>query len=285
MNKIALSSDTPCDIGPILQERYHVSLFPLHIEIGGRQYTDNVDIHPAELYEIFEKTGELPRTSAINPEEYRSYFQALLDQGAEAVIHVSLGSGLSSSYQHAAAAASDLENVYVIDSKSLSTGIGLLVLEAGDRIEQGLDAVTIANQVTALVSKVHASFVIHTLAFLRAGGRCSSMTQFSANLMGIRPSIEVAIDLCGAMRVGKKYHGKYKKIVQKYMEDQMELRDRIVPKRVFITHSGVSPEIEQIARGVVSSALPEAEVFVTHASCTISSHCGPGTIGVLFLER
>ena len=287
-HKIVLSADTPCDIGEELKTRYAVSLYPLHIILDEKQYTDGYDITSAELYEAWWKHKLLPRTAAINPEEYQSYFQAFLDQGYD-VIHISLGSGISSSHANALIAATALKesgNVYVIDSCSLSTGFGLLVCEAGERIKAGLPAKQIVDEVSALTQDTRASFILDTLEFMRAGGRCSSITQIGAALMNIKPTILVKNDRQGSMVVGKKYMGKLAPSLMKYVDDQLKDRTDLILDRVFVTHSGMDdPTTIDRVVARIKELQPFQEIFVTQASCTISSHCGPNTLGVLFLTK
>ncbi|NLI53145.1 MAG: DegV family protein [Clostridiales bacterium] len=286
--KILLSADTPCDIGDELKARYHVSLYPLHIILDGKQYTDGVDITSAELYEAWWKHKLLPSTAAINPEEYESYFCPFLKEGFE-IIHISLGSGLSSSCQNAQIAAETLKtagNVYVIDSCSLSTGFGLLVCEAGERIKAGMPAKKIVEEVTALSFDTRASFILDTLEFMRAGGRCNSITQIGAALMNLKPTILVKNDRQGSMVVGKKYMGKLAPSLMKYVDDQLKDRTDLVLERVFVTHSGMDdPSIIDRVVARIRELQPFREIFVTQASCTISAHSGPNTLGVLFLTK
>lgn len=284
--KILLSADTPCDIGATLIERYSVSLYPLHIILGGKQYTDNLDITPEFIFDYWRKHKELPQTSAINPEEYHTYFEKWIADGYD-VLHISLGSGLSASHQNAVAGANECAEgrVYVIDSCCLSTGFGLLVCEAGERIKQGMDIKTIYEEVKALNTLNRASFVLDTLEFLHAGGRCSSMAQLSASMLQIKPSIIVRNDLNGSMTVGKKYMGKLDRAMLKYVEDQLAGRTDIELDRVFITNSGIDQGILDAVEKRVLELQPFKEVFHTVASCTISAHCGPNTLGVLFLTK
>ncbi|MDP3448085.1 MAG: DegV family protein [Eubacteriales bacterium] len=287
-HKIVLSADTPCDIGDELRQRYHVSLHPLHIILDDKQYTDGVDITSEALYEAWWKRKLLPRTAAINPDEYQRNFASFLDQGYE-VIHISLGSGLSSSNPNAQIAADALKsqgNVYVIDSCSLSTGFGLLVCEAGERIKAGMSAKQVVKEVTALTPDTRASFILDTLEFMRAGGRCSSIAQIGAALMNLKPTIIVRNDRQGSMVVGKKYMGKLAPSLMKYVDDQLKNRTDLVLDRVFVTHSGMDdPAIIDKVVARIRELQPFKEIFVTQASCTISAHSGPNTLGVLFLTK
>lgn len=282
--KILLSADTPCDIGDELKERYQVSLYPLHIILEGKQYTDGLDISPDMLYEAWYERKELPKTAAINPGEYADYFRSLVEQGYD-VLHISLGSGLSSSCQNAKLAAEAFEGVRVIDSRNLSTGFGHLVCEAGERIRAGMPIEQIVQEVEALVPGVSASFVLDTLEFLHAGGRCSSLAHLSANLLNLKPCIAVQVSEGGGMTVGKKYVGKLPRVLKKYVQDQLEGRTDLLLDRVFITHSGIDAAILEDIRTQVLALQPFREVCITRASCTISAHCGPNTLGVLFITR
>ena len=282
--KLLLSADTPCDIGPVLQDRYNVHLFPLHIQLDGKTYTDGLDITSQELYEAWWNRRLLPKTAAINPEEYIQHFRPFVEEGYE-IIHLCIGSGLSCCYQNAVLAARELGHVHVIDSKNLSTGVGLLVCEAGERIAAGKDAETIVAEVEALVDKVSASFVLDTLEFMHASGRCSNFMQLGATLMKIKPSIEVLSSEGGGMTVGRKYIGRLDRALHKYVEDQLKDRNDIVLDRVFITHTCPDDALPEQMAALVRSLQPFREVFITRASCTIGSHCGPNTLGVLFLQK
>ncbi len=284
-HNIILSADTPCDIGEALQARYSVSLYPLHILLDGKQYTDGKDIMVDQIYQAYWDKHVLPKTAAINPEEYASYFRPWVEAGKK-VLHISLGSGLSCSCQNAKLAAAALgENVCVIDSCSLSTGFGHLVCEAGERIAQGMDFARLCEEISALAPRTRASFVLDTLEFLHAGGRCSALASFGANLLQIKPSIEVKNDQQGGMVVGKKYSGKFSRVVMKYVEEQLKDRSDIVLDRVFITYSTMEPALVEEVRALVLRLQPFAEAHVTRASCTIGSHCGPNCIGVLYIVK
>ena len=282
--KVKITADAPCDIGPMLKERYDVEIIPLHVTMNDQEYLDGVNITNEMIYENWEKTGSLPKTSAVSVGEYEEVFQRFTDQGYD-VIHFSLGSGLSVTHQNAVLAAQEVPGVYVIDSKNLSTGIGLLVCEAGERVKQGLDAAAIVKEVEPLNEKTSASFILDTLDFLHAGGRCSSLAHMGANLMSIKPSIRVLNEQNGNMTVGKKYFGKLKKCILSYIHDQLDGRTDIVRDRIFITHSGFPAEDVEWMKAEVEKYGPWGEIIVTTAGSTISSHCGPGCIGVLFLTK
>ncbi len=284
--KVTLTADSACHLTPELRERYNVAgNYPLHIMYDETSYDDGVNILPDDIFERFYQTGKLPKTAAINVEEYEGKFRPFVEQGCE-VVHVSLGSSLSCTHTNAKLAAESFDGaVHVIDSQNLSTGIGLLVIEAAERIAKGMSAKEVCDEVNALVSKSHASFILDTLKFLVAGGRCATVAGLGAKLLQIKPSIEVHNQDGGSMGVAKKYRGKLDKCTLEYVRDQMAMYDDIRPERIFITHSGMYPEIVALVRAELESMNKFAEIFETRASSVISSHCGPNCLGVLFMTE
>ena len=284
-NKVVITADITCDLNKPLEERYGIVVMPLHIVIGGKSYEDWVDITPEELYDIFYKTKELPHTTAVSVGEYIEFFKPFVDDGCD-VVHLSLGSKLSVTHQSSVLAAAEFPGrVYSVDSCNLSTGSGLLVIKAAEMRDQGLSAQEISEKLVGLQRKSHASFVVERLDFLHAGGRCSMIAMLGANALGLRPSIEVQNDNGGAMVVGKKYRGKYGKVPLQYMEDTLNKYDDIDTDRVFITHAGANPEYVDAVYKELKAKNLFKEIHITRASCTISSHCGPNTLGVLFMTK
>lgn len=284
MKKVIISADSTCDLGDELKEKWEIQYFPYHINLEGKDYLDNVTITPDDLYTAYRERKTLPKTSAINVGEYLEHFKKFTDEGYE-VVHINLGSGLSSSHQNACLAADELEGVYVVDSKNLSTGTGLLVLKACEMAEDGADAKSIAEKLRSLTSYSHASFVINTLEFLRAGGRCSALAAFGANLLGIKPSINVDNNDGGKMSVGKKYRGKYDRVLLNYVADTLAKHPDYDDSIVFITHSGTDEAYIESVKQYLKENTTFKEIYVTKASCTISCHCGPDTLGILFMTR
>lgn len=284
-NKVVITSDITCDLNWELEQRYGVTCIPLHIVIGGKSYEDWVNIKPEELYEIFYKTKELPHTTAGSVGEYTDFFRQFTDKGFD-VVHLSLGSKLSVTHQSSVLAAQELDgHVFSIDTQNLSTGSGLLVIKACELRDQGLSAKEIAEKVTAMVPKAHASFILDRLDFMHAGGRCSAVAMFGANLLSLKPSIEVHNDDGGSMGVGKKYRGKYEKVLIQYLEDTLNKYEDIDTSRVFITHAGTDKEHVDAVYKALKAKNIFKEIHITRASCTISSHCGPNTLGVLFMTK
>lgn len=279
--KILITSDSTCDLSAELKERYNIKTIPLGITLGTEVYRDGIDITPDDIYAHHAKTGELPKTTASNVGECIDFFKPFVDDGYT-VIHFTISSSMSSTYNNTCMAASEFENVYVIDSKNLSTGGGLLVIAAAEMAKSGMAAADIVSEIEKLTSCVDASFVIDSLDYLYKGGRCSALSVLGANLLKLKPCIEVKN---GSMGVGKKYRGVYGTVLKQYAQERLQNPDDIDTSRVFVTHAGCDAQIvEDIVNQVKETGLFK-EVFVTRAGCTISSHCGANTLGVLFIRK
>ncbi len=281
MSNIVITSDSTSDLSPELRERYNISVLPLGVTLGDKAYKDGVDINPDDIYAHHTKTGELPKTTAANVDECLSFFKGFTDAG-KTVIHFSISSSMSSTFNNGRLAAMECENVYVIDSANLSTGEGLLVIAAAEMANEGMDAEEIVEKIGTLVSKVDASFVIDNLEYLHKGGRCSALAMLGANVLKLKPCIEVKN---GAMGVGKKYRGRYGDVLKTYVDERLADVDNIDKSRVFITHAGCDEEIVNAVVEQVKAKGIFKEVFLTRAGCTISSHCGKDTLGVLFIRK
>ena len=279
--KILIASDSTSDLSPELIERYGVKILPLGVALGMEQFTDGVDINPDMIYANYEKTGELPKTSAVNVAAFESFFREATAEGYS-VILFTISSDMSSTYQNARVAAMDFENVHVVDTRNLSTGGGLLVSLAGDLAREGKSAAEIVEICERTAPCVDASFIIDSLEFLHKGGRCSALAKLGANLLQLKPCIVVRN---GKMMVGKKYRGRFADVLPKYVADQLGDGSGIVKTRVFVTHAGCDPEIYEACVSKVKELVPFGEVLVTRAGCTISSHCGRNTLGVLFIRE
>ena len=279
--QIIISSDSTCDLSSELIERYNIRILPMGVTLGDNSYRDGVDVTPDDLYAYVAKTGQLPKTSAINMAENADYFEELTRDGS-AVIHFTISASMSATYNNARMAAEDFEDVYVVDAKNLSTGSGLLVLAAAEMAQQGMEAGEIAQKVSELADYVDASFVVDNLEYLAKGGRCSAVAAFGANLLQLKPCISVKN---GAMGVGKKYRGKFEKVLPTYVSERLADGENIELDRVFVTHAGCDPQLVESIAELVKNTLPFKEVLVTRAGCTVSSHCGANTLGVLFIRK
>lgn len=282
---VVLFADSPSDLGKTLQERYHVNIIPLHVLLDGRDYLDSVDLQPDDVYKYYYEHKVLPKTAAINVAEYLAAFRPWIERGYD-VLSISIGGALSSSYQNSCIAAEEQPGIYTVDSCNLSTGIGLLVIRAAEMIAEGKSASEIQGILQDMTTKSHASFILDTLTFMSAGGRCSAVTAFAATMLNLKPCIRVD-NTSGAMSVGKKYRGKLDHVLERYVEDELSAYDHamIDTSRLFITHGGIDQHYVNLVREKVNSILVFDEIFDTRASCTISSHCGPNTLGILFMTK
>lgn len=279
--RIKVTSDSTCDLSAELVEKYNITLVPLLVEMGGKSYRDGVDIVPADIFAHVAAGGGLCSTAAVNMVTYHEIFEPLSHE-YDAVIHVNIGSGFSSCYQNACLAAQDLPNVYVIDSRNLSTGQGLIVLEACERAQNCEDAAALAEELCKLTARVEASFVLHRLDYMVKGGRCSMVTALGANLLKLRPCIEVKD---GKMAVVKKYRGTYDKCLRDYIRDRLADRDDVEKDKLFFTYTPVEEKAMAEARKALKTYSQFDRVFETTAGCTVSCHCGPDTLGVLFIRK
>ena len=281
MPKIKITCDSTCDLSPELYTRYGISVIPMAVAMGDRLYRDGMDVKPEELFFYVEKTGKLPTTSAISAGEYEDFFRPFVEEGYE-VVHISLSSELSSSHQNARLAAQELGNVYVVDSRSLSTGSGHLVILAAELASAGYDGAYIARALDDMKGQLDVSFVLQTLDYLHKGGRCSGMARFGANMLKLRPEIVMEN---GSLHVGKLYRGSMEKTILDYIRGRLANEKAVNYDRIFVTHSGVPEEIVAKAVALVKELRPFEEVLVTVAGSTISCHCGPACIGVLFFRK
>ena len=276
-----ITSDSTCDLRPEQLEQYNIRLLPLYVSMDGKTLRDGVDVKPDDIYAHVSAGGSLPQTAAVNLADYVRAFTELSKKN-DFVIHVCISLDFSCCYQNAKLAAADFDNVYVVDSRNLSTGHGLVVLEAERMAREGMAPDDIVAALHDLTGRVEASFILDRLDYMKKGGRCSAVTLLGANLLRLRPCIEVRD---GKMGVGKKYRGSFDKCVCEYITDKIGNRSDLELRRVFITHSGVSEESVQKAVETVQKLQPFEEICVTRAGCTVSSHCGPGTLGVLYIRK
>ena len=277
---VKILADSTCDLSPSLISRYKIGIIPLYVHLGEKEYKDGVDITPSDLYKWSDEHNETPRTSAPGIEDIESFLDK--DSADEYVIFT-ISSSMSSSYNNCILAAEDLEmtdRVHVIDSANLSTGIGLQVIKAAELATAGMTASEIAAEIEKIKGKVRASFVVDTLTYLYRGGRCSGVSAFLGSALRLHPRIEV-ID--GAMHPEKKYRGKNTRFIMDYVRDMENDLRSAVRDRVFITHSGCDREIVEDVRAYLEGLGRFDEILETTAGAVISSHCGPGTLGVLFI--
>ena len=279
--RVKIIADSTCDLSPELLERFDIAITPLCVIKDGKEFHDGVDITPADIFAHVDGGGDLCSTAAVSQFEYMEIFSRYARE-YDAVVQITIGSGFSCCYQNACLAAQDFDNVYVVDSENLSSGQGLLVVAAAKLAQQGLSGSEIAERVRALAPKVEASFLIDRLDYMRKGGRCSAVAALGANLLHLKPCIEVRE---GKMGVCKKYRGSFEKCIRQYVKERLDGRTDIDEGLAFITH----PACQE---NVVNAAMEEArafgsfdEIVETHAGCTVSCHCGPNTLGILFVRK
>ena len=277
--KIAISAESTLDLSKELIKQYDVHVIPFTVLLGETAYLDG-EINSQDIFDYVDKNKILPRTSAVNEFQYREYFQNLLDQGSEAIIHISLSSEISTSCSQAINAAKKFENVYIIDSRSLSTGIALEVIYAAKLVKKGLQPKEIVDKVNARIPYVQASFVIQTLEYLHKGGRCSGLLRFGAAILRIKPQIIVSD---GKMSPAKKYIGRKSQVIEAYCRDTLEQFANPDLSVAFVTHTLATPEMVAVAIDALRKRGFKT-IYETTAGATITSHCGPQTLGILFIN-
>ena len=278
---VKITADSTCDLTEELVAERNITVVPLTVSCAGESYKDGTEITPDVLYEKIAASGQLAQTSAVNVQDYLDLFGALLKE-YDAIVHFTISSDMSACYQNACIAAAELGNVYVVDSRNLSTGIGHLVLDACDMAAAGMAAADIQKALEAKREKLDVSFVVSTLEYLRRGGRCSALAAMGANILKLHPCIFVKD---GAMGVGKKYRGRMTECIEAYVRDRLGDLSGVDTGRIFITDSGIDEACRQAAERTIRELGQFGQIIHTRAGCTVSCHCGPGTLGVLFYRK
>lgn len=279
--KIKILSDSTCDLSPELVKDHDIGIVPLTVIKNDQEFKDAVTITPDVIFDHVANGGKLCTTSANSVGEYEEWF-AKYSGEYDGIIHINIGSGFSSCYQNACLAAEEYPNVRVVDSMNLSAGQGLVVLEAVRLAENATDLDQLADALREFTSRVEASFLLSRLDYMVKGGRCSSVVALGANLLNLKPCIEVKN---GKMSVVKKYRGNFEKCLPMYVKDRLADRDDLCDETLFITRTPVSAESDNAVAEAVKQYGKFKNVYVTRAGCTISCHCGPGTLGVLFVRK
>ena len=279
--KFKILSDSTCDLSPDLVCRYDIGILPLIVVKADQEYLDGQTITPKDIFDHVAAGGNLCSTAARSVAAYQEAFAGYA--GAyDGVVHINISSDFSSSYQNACIAAQDFDNVRVVDSRNLSTGQGLVVLKACELAKTAQSLDQLKAELDAFTSRVEASFVLDKLEYMVKGGRYSSAAALGANLLNLKPSIEVRD---GKMSVVKKYRGKYDRCLRNYVMDRLGNREDIDRGTLFITHTPVSDECLEAVREAVKECGHFDNIYETEAGCTVSCHCGPGTLGVLFVRK
>lgn len=279
--KIRISADSTCDLSPEQICEHDIAIKPMIVNKADQSFSDGVDITPAEIFAHVAAGNPLCTTSAVSIGEYEEYFTELL-KTADAVIHINIGSGFSSTHRNAVLAAEEMENVYVVDSRNLSTGHGLVVLEACRLAKTQADPAQIVEKLNEFAPRVDASFLLNRLDYLAKGGRCSTIVALGANLLKLKPCIEV-ID--NKMVVGKKYRGNYAKCIEVYVRERLASTEDLELDEIFVTHTPVADGIVETVKRAVGECATFDNVYETTAGCTISCHCGEDTLGILYVRK
>ena len=278
---IKITTDSTCDLPEALLREYDITVLPLGIVKGEGLFRDGVDIHPADIAAHVDAGGAITTTNAVNTADYLDCFSRLL-KTCDAVVHVNLGSKISSCHQNARIAAAELSNVYVADSDNITVGMGELVLRAARAARAGHAPEEILAELEDLRRRMEVSFVLDRLDYMKRGGRCSAVTAIGANLLKLHPCIEV-VD--GKLAVTKKYRGSMERVVSDYLHDRLDGRDDIDTERIWLVDSAFGPELADAARAVLQADGRFGEILESKAGCTIFSHCGPNTVGLAILRR
>ena len=278
---VVITADSTCDLPQELKERYDIRTIPLTILLGDESYLDGVGFTAQDIYTRYHEDGTLPKTSAPGIQQFLDFFTPILEEGCE-IVHLDISAELSSSYNNACIAASELGGVHVVDSRMLCTGIALLAIEGVECRDRGMSAGEIAEHLRTLTEKVDTSFVLDTLEFMWKGGRCSAVSALGANLLRLKPALEMRD---GKLSVYKKYRGSIQSVYRQYVKERLASAE-VRPGHIFVYNSGeVSDETLEEINAIVRETVPGAEIHNTLAGCTVASHCGPKTLSVMFIRK
>ena len=278
---VMITADSTCDLSPELLERFNIKTIPLTIQLRDESFFDGEGFTPEVMYERYRKDGTLPKTAAAGYQQFIDFFSQFTNAGYQ-VVHLEISSELSCSFSNACLAAQDLGDVFPVDTQMLSSGVALLAIEGAECRDKGMVAQEIAEHLRSLTGKVDTSFVLDTLEYMWKGGRCSAVTSLGANLLKLKPALEMKD---GKLGVYKKYRGAIETVYKQYVKERLAGK-QVRPGHVFITNSGeIAPEIIQQLDELVRELIPVQEIHHSIAGCTISSHCGPKTLGILFINE
>ena len=278
---IYVSSDSTCDLSPQLIRENKVTVKSLIVNMGDKSFRDGIDITPEMIYAHVAAGNPLCTTSAVSVGEYEEFFGELSKE-CDALVHITLGSGFSSCYQNACIAAREFSNVYVVDSRNLSTGQGHVVLEACRLAKVEQDPEELCRKLENFARRVDASFLLDRLDYMVKGGRCSMVKALGANLLRLKPCIEVVDN---KMEIGKKYRGSYGKSIEAYVRERLADPEKLEKHEIFVTHTKVDDEIVDIVKNTVNECCDFAHMYETTAGGTITCHCGEGTLGILYVRK
>lgn len=279
--KIQITADSTIDLTPELYERFNIKVIPFVVTLGDETYYDGVDIKPQDIFDYVQKTKELPKTGARSIDDMKEFFKKFTDDGYD-VVHIGIGSKLSGGYGYAVSASKENPRVHIVDTETLSSGSGLLAMYASELAKTGkYTAEQIVGKVSARVPYNQSSFIVEKLNFLYKGGRCSMLSLLGANLLRLKPCLQL---VNGEIKVTKKYMGNMPSCVRKYMEDELATFNNPDHTRCMITYSSATKEMLDTAREVLEKYGKFKEVLFTNAGSVITSHCGENTLGILYIN-
>ncbi|MGB7605911.1 MAG: DegV family protein [Lutisporaceae bacterium] len=282
MKKVKLFTDSTCDLTDEILKKYDISMVPLYVHFNEDTFKDREEINTTELYQKVVEYDTLPMTAAPSPGDFYNAFKPFVDEGRE-ILFIGISSLISSTVQNATIAKNDLEaaSIEIVDTYNLSTGEGLILLKAANYIEEGLVLKEIGEKLRGFVPKLQSSFVVDTLDYLHKGGRCSAIQLFFSSVLKIRPIIKIVE---GKMAVGEKVRGKMEKALDLMIEDVLSRKGRIDSNRIFLTHSMAQASVDYV-KAALEKELDNPEIIITETGCVVASHCGKGTLGVLYMEE
>ena len=281
MRPIKIISDSTADLPKELIEKYDIEVLPLSVTLGEKSFKDGVEICAQDIFKFYEETKNLPKTSAVSVLEYTEAFTPWVEKGYD-VVHFAISSTMSACFQNATIAAVEIGHVWTINSENLSSGIGLLVVLAAELAAKGESAEVIFKHIEEAKKRVDASFILNQLEFLHKGGRCSSVAALGANLLKLKPCIEVHE---GSMKVGKKYRGAYEKCAFEYIRDRLDGNDNIESNIIFLTWAGIDAHLLKEIEKEIKKYHKFHTIIVNEAGSTITGHCGPGTFGIIYFRK
>ena len=280
-SKIILSADSTCDLNSDLLERYGIETIALPVNLGDKACLDGIDVHTPDLFAYYKETGKLPTTSAPTPAYYEDFYQKWTGEGFE-VVHLSISGEMTVTPNIARMAAENFPDVYPVDSRNVSSGMGMLAVYAAELRDQGLSAAEIADKVREQSKKVRTAFVISTLLYMYKGGRCTGVQMLGANLLNLKPCIEVQD---GKMGVTKKYRGNLESVVCQMITDKLTNGEKLNPSRIMIAHYDAGEKVLAAAQKKIRELAPFQEIDINDTGCSVSVHCGPGTLGIIYMVQ
>lgn len=279
--QVKIVADSTCDLNPELLERYGITVIPLNVNLGDKSCLDGVDVHTPDLFAYFDRTGKLPTTSAPTPAYYEEFYSKWTDEGFE-VVHFSISSELTVTPNIAKMAAEKFSNVFPVDSRNVSCGMGMLAIKAAELRDKGLSGREIRDRVLEMTGKVRTAFVISTLLYMYKGGRCTGVQALGANLLNLKPCIEVKD---GKMGVAKKYRGSLETVLCQMAEDKLKDAEDIDLSRLLIVHYDAGEKAVSAITNTIKKYQNFEEIHINQCGCSVSVHCGPGTLGILYMVK